>query len=45
MEHASWVTIKNYGGDDFSDLVISKAVDLVESGDYKLLQIIVRKLN
>ena len=44
-EQASWVTIKNYKGEDFSNLVISEAVDLVESGDYQLLKIIVGKLN
>ena len=44
-EQASWVTIKSYNSEDFSDLVLSKALDLVESGDYQLLKIIVGKLN
>lgn len=39
------MTIKNYRGEDFSGLVLSKAVDLMESGDYQLLKIIVGKLN
>ena len=44
-QEANWVTIKNYQGDDFGELVNEKVSQMVEKGgSYQLLKIIVAKL-